>query len=526
MSPAYADAHLALGIVYDEIGKIAEAAECFRRALGTSPTHVQAMNALALCLQRQWRLDEAAEVCERALTIAPDYVEAWNNLGLIRNCEGRLADAENAFRRALEINPDYFEAYSNLLFSRNYGTDLSSVEVVEEARAYGQRVSARVGENRYVSWCVEPTPARLRVGFVSGDLRDHSVGYFLEGLLASLDPARVESIAYPTTRLSSELTRRIHPRFSAWKPLVGLDDATAARVIHDDGIHVLVDLSGHTAHNRLPVFAWKPAPVQVSWLGYCATTGVSEIDYYLADEWTLPETLEHDFSERIWRLPETYICFSRPDAPVPVSELPALAAGYVTFGSFNNLSKVTEKVIALWSRLLLAVPGSRLLLKARQLKDGAVRERIAQRFSEHGVSIERLALEGPIEGRAEHLAAYHRVDIGLDPFPYNGVTTTVEALWMGVPVLSLEGRHFLSRQGVGILHNAGLKDWVAADEDDLIAKAVAHVGDLEVLAQLRQRLREQLEHSPLMDAGRFARNFESALWNMWQKQQGWQSSEQ
>ncbi len=366
---------------------------------------------------------------------------------------------------------------------------------------------------------VTTQPERLRVGLVSGDLRKHSVGYFLEGLLAHIDPARIELIAYPTHHKEDELTARIQPYFSAWKPLVGLSDEAAARLIHADGVHVLIDLSGHTAHNRLPVFAWKPAPVQVTWLGLPATTGVAEIDYVLGDPHAIPAEYDNHFSEAVWRMPESYLCLTVPASPVKVAPLPALSTGHVTFGSFNNLTKMNDAVVAVWARILNSVPDSRLLLKTKQLSEPAVCDKTLQRFAACGIAPERLLLSRTTVSRDDHLAAYNKVDIALDTFPYPGVTTSAEALWMGVPVLSLRGDRFMSRTAGSIAHNAGLPDWVAADEDDYVAKAVAFASDLQRLAALRAGLRQQVLASPLFDAPRFARNFEDALWGMWQRYQ-------
>ena len=254
--------------------------------------------------------------------------------------------------------------------------------------------------------------------------------------------------------------------------------------------------------------------MQVSWLGYFATTGVAEIDYLIADPWTLPASEECNFTEKIWRLPETRLCFTPPDEEVSVSPLPALANGYVSFGCFNNLSKMNDAVVALWSRVLHAVPGSRLFLKARQLMEASVRQSIAERFAVHGVDAARLIFED-YTPRGNYLAAYQRIDIALDPFPYPGGTTSVEALWMGVPVLTLAGERFLSRQGVGLLMNAGLPEWIATDPDDYVARAVSHASDLERLAELRRELRQQVLASPIFDAPRFARHFEAALRGMW-----------
>jgi predicted O-linked N-acetylglucosamine transferase (SPINDLY family) len=301
---------------------------------------------------------------------------------------------------------------------------------------------------------------------------------------------------------------------SEWRSVVGMSDEAAARLIHEDGIQVLVDLSGHTAHNRLPVFAYKPAPVQVTWLGYFATTGVEAMDYILGDPYVTPEGEEHHFTERVWRLPQIYCCFSEPRYEVSVGALPALSNGYVTFGSFNNLAKVNDRVISLWSRVLQAVPGSKLLLKTKALADEGVRGRVRSRFAACGVGSDRLILEGPAP-RGELLGAYNRVDIGLDPFPYPGGTTTAESLWMGVPVLTRRGDRFLSHVGETMAYNTGQGAWVAADDAQYVQKAVSFASDLRALSALRAQLRQTVLQSPLYDAKQFAKHLTQALTQMW-----------
>jgi predicted O-linked N-acetylglucosamine transferase (SPINDLY family) len=277
-----------------------------------------------------------------------------------------------------------------------------------------------------------------------------------------------------------------------------------------------MDLSGHTGKNRLPVFAWKAAPVQISWLGYFATTGVEAIDYLIADPWALPPELDSHFIEEILRLPETRLCFTPPAHHVEVTPLPALHNGYVTFACFNTLSKMNDAVVALWARILHAVPGSRLRLVAPPDQQIRWQHAVAERFAVHGISAERLHVLSA-GSRAAYLATYQEVDIALDPFPYTGGTTTAEALWMGVPVLTLAGKSFLARQGVGLLMNAGLPEWVAADTDDYVRRAVSHASDLPRLASLRAGMRQQVLASPLFDAPRFARHFEEALRSVWRK---------
>ncbi len=551
LNPGYAEAHDNLGSTLKELGRLDEAEASYRQALQIKPDYAEAHNNLSVTLQGLGRPDEAAASCRRALQIKPDFTEAHNNLGNILkelgrlseaeasyHCAlqikpdyaeahnnlgnilqelGRLTEAEASYRRALEIEPDYAAAHNNLLFTHNYLFSQSDALLLAEARRFGDLAARRA--RPHTNWNNAPeSERRLRVGLVSGDLRTHPVGYFVEGVLAALASdasSQLELIGYPTHFQTDALTKRVKACCHGWHSTMGLADEALAQRIHADNIDILIDLSGHTSHNRLTMFAWKPAPVQVSWLGYFATTGVAAIDYLIADPWTLPQMEEAYFTEKIWRLPQTRLCFTPPDREVKVTSLPALTNGYVTFGCFNNLAKMNDEVVTLWSRVLTSVPNSRLFLKAKQLKDDAVRQHTIERYAAHGINADRLILERS-ESRARYLAAYQRVDIALDPFPYPGGTTSVESLWMGVPVLTLAGERFLSRQGVGILMNAGLPEWIATDPDDYVARTVSHAEDLQRLATLRNGLRQQVLASPIMDAPRFARHFEAALRGMWQ----------
>ena len=371
----------------------------------------------------------------------------------------------------------------------------------------------------YSTWANHPDTTRcLRIGFVSGDLRQHPVGNFLEAVLASLSSGmsgRLRLYAYSNSSQEDEVSERIKAHCHGWHSAVGQSDESLAQRIREDGIDILIDLSGHTAHNRLPLFAWKPAPVQATWLGYLATTGVSAIDYVIADAWTLPESEEVNFTEKVWRLPESYLCFTPPADSVDVGPLPAIHNGYITFGSFNNLTKMNDSVVALWSRILATIPDSRLYLKSPQLKEDSVQQSVVERFAGHGIDAGRLILEGPVP-RTDYLKPFQRVDIALDPFPYPGITTSVENLWMGVPVLTLAGKSFLSRQGIGLLMNAGLPEWIAGDADDYVARAVSHASDVQALSSLRGELRQRVLASPIFDASRFSQHFEAALRGMWQ----------
>ncbi len=413
--------------------------------------------------------------------------------------------------------PDNTNAHTALLFLHNYLNDQSATELLAEAQRYGELVQ-RICPHTNTAWSNDPNPERcLRIGFVSGDLRRHPVGFFLEGVLAalaSIASGRLKLFAYSNFCRNDEITQRLKACCQGWHSVAGISDKVVSEKIREDGIDILIDLSGHTMYNRLPLFAWKPSPVQVTWLGYFATTGVAQIDYLVADPWTLPESEEKNFTERIVRLPETRLCFTVPDEAVAVSPLPALTNGHVTFGCFNTLTKMNDSVVALWSQVLQAVPDSVLLLMSHQINEPLVKERTIARFQAHGIDAKRLILRGVVP-RAEYLKTYNEVDIALDPFPYCGGTTSVEALWMGVPVLTLAGEHFLSRQGVGLLMNAGLPEWVAVDHGDYVARAVSHAGDLQTLASLREGMRNQVLASPIFDAPRFANHFAAALRSIW-----------
>ena len=516
--PDFAEAHSNYGTVFQLLDKLDLAEASYRRALEIKPELADAHNNLGIVLSFVRRLEDSIDSYQRAIAAKPDYAAAHANLGGVLKDVGRLEEALASIRRALALDAGCLIAHNNLLFIHNYVADQSSELLLADARRFGD-VAERLARP-CTNWPNLPDPHRsLRVGFVSGDLCDHPVGYFLEGVLTALSShasGRLELFAYPNRNCDDDTSKRIQANCKAWHPAVWLSDEKLAQRIKDDGIDILIDLSGHTAHNRLPVFAWKPAPVQVSWLGYFATTGVAAMDYFIADHWTLPPDQEAHFSEQVWRLPETRLCFTPPYADVAVSRLPALENGFVTFGSFNNLSKMNDAVVALWAQVLNEVPGSRLFLKYQQLAEASVRQLTCERFAVHGVAAGRLIFEDYVP-RANYLASYQRVDIALDPFPFPGGTTTAEALWMGVPVLTLTGDRFLSRQGIGLLMNAGLPEWVATDKDDYVRRAVFHAGDLQRLALLRAGLRAQVLASPVFDAPRFAKHFEEALRGMWQK---------
>ena len=516
LAPHLEEAHTNLGTVLKDSGQATEAEACYRHALLLNPNSAEAYSNLGDIQKQNGRFGDATHSYQTALRLRPNDPIVFNNFGVLSQEIGNFHEAADYYQRALKCKPNFAEAFSNLLFMQHYAGTQSASSMLADAQQYGDMVSQQACP--YTTWDTALGANKvLHIGLVSGDLSSHPVGYFVESVLACLAADFQDKLfvtVFQTRFHTDAVTERLKGHCRAWYQVVGLSDQVLAQQIHAERIDILIDLSGHTAHNRLPMFAWKPAPIQLSWLGYFASTGVAAIDYLIADPYTLPVSEERNFTETIARLPETRLCFTPPPDDIAVSALPSLKSGYVTFGCFSNLTKVNNSVIALWSKILLAVPGSRILIKAKQLNSEAARDHLRTRFADHHIDAGRIHMEGAGD-RAAYLAAYHHIDMMLDTFPYPGGTTTVEAVWMGVPVLTLEGQNFLGRQGVGILMNLDLPDWIAVDEQDYLGKVITHAKNLPQLAVLRSGLRQRLLNSPLVDAHRFAGNFEETLRRMW-----------
>jgi protein O-GlcNAc transferase len=516
-----AEAHNNMGLALMAKGALAQAIESLQRALALKPTYARGYNNLGNALQQQNRLEEAVQAYHRSFSLEPDFAQAHNNHAVALQAQGRHEQAVQSWRRALALEPDYLEAWSNMLYVLSFSTLLTPLEYLKEARAFGAAASARA--RPFTSWPRAPLKTLaacepLRVGFVSGDLREHPVGFFLEGVLAHLDVSRITAVAYTTNPAEDVVTARIKPRFAQWHSLVGMNDEAAAAKIHGDGIHILVDLAGHSAHNRLPLFCWKAAPIQLSWLGFFASTGVPEMDYLIADETGVPEALKVNFSESIRYLQDTRLCFTEPPggATLVPGPLPALKNGYTTFGCYQNMTKLNDEVLALWGKVFAAIPDARLRLQSRQMREPELRAELLGKLARNGIAGHRVTL-ADATSRALYFEAHREVDVMLDTFPYGGGTTTCESLWMGVPTITLAGDTLLARQGASLLTCAGLAPWVAQDADDYVNRVVAHCGNLQSLAELRARLRTQVLASPLFDTRLFAGRLRDLLHNVWKE---------
>ncbi|MBN3765094.1 glycosyltransferase family 41 protein [Burkholderia sp. Ac-20365] len=507
-----AEAYAMLGNAWYGLYRYDEAIESYLRAVALADDDAEVHHNLAVAYLKTDRPADALRYAHKALELKAGSSRMHINLGDVLRSLGELEAAANSYRSAIERSPDADVAHTALLFCEASMSQRPVVDYLADAVYFGERIAAHVTQFTHARTPRGTRP--LRVGFVSGDLRTHPVGIFTESVLRYIDPSRVELIAYPTNDIEDETTQRLKPLFDVWTPLWKLSRDAAAQKIFDDGIDILLDMAGHTAFNRLPVFAKKPAPIQVTWLGFFASTGIGQIDYVLGDRYVLPPEEAHHFIEKPWRLPDGYLCMTPPDADVSVGPLPMLTNGFVTFGYLGKLAKMTDDVIDLWARVMHEVPGSRLLVKAHELDRKHAVDATLRRFAARDIDASRLVLEGGAK-RNEYFRSYHRVDVVLSPFPYPGGTTTAEALWMGVPVVAMKGDRFLGHICESVLHSAGFGEWISSDAAGYIAKASELAANPDSLATLRARLREHVLASPMCDARRFARNFEDALEGMW-----------
>lgn len=497
-------------------GHAAQAQEDIGRALALEPQQAAWRCVLGEVLVVQWKLDAAAANYRAVLEVDPGDVRARFGLGNSLLMMGRPDEAETCFRRAIAESPNFVAAHSNLLLCLHYRKGDQGRALYEEHIAWAKRHAGGIATGSFGA-DFDRSPARpLNVGYVSPNFEEHSVASFLEPLLATHDRAGFRIFCYSNVANPDPVTRRLSALCDVWRDIHRLGDDEAARLIREDRIDILIDLAGHTGGARPLLFARGPAPVQATWLGYPDTTGLERMDYRITDADADPEgEADARHSERLLRLATGFLCFA-PHADSPqVALSPVFKVGHITFGCFNSLPKVTPELIALWSKILAGVPRSRLVLKAHALDSDEARRAVRGHFERAGVDGDKVELRGPDASSHDHLARYGTVDIALDTYPYHGTTTSCEALWMGVPVVSLAGRTHVSRVGVSILARVGLSELVAASPDEYVMKAIALARDPGRLRELRGGLRERMRASPLLDSAGFARGLEAAYRQMW-----------
>jgi predicted O-linked N-acetylglucosamine transferase (SPINDLY family) len=513
LKPDYAEAYNNLGIALHDWGYLEDAAANYRRALELKPDHPLIHANLGNTFKELGQLQEAVTSYRRALELQPDHADIHGNLGNALFDLRQIHEAMASYRRALELKPDDAAAFSGVLFCLSHLENADPSVIFAEHRAFGERFETplraqwRPHEN-------DRTPDRiLRVGFVSADLYRHSVAHFIEPVWRALDQTRLELYVYSNSVREDEVTARLKQLVGHWRQVARLSDQELAERIRADGIDILFDLAGHTSHHRLLTFARKPAPVQITWIGYPETTGLRAMDYKLTDPGTPPGMFDHLYTEKFACLPAATLFEPVTDAP-EVNSLPALTRGFITFGSFNRTNKLGNQVIALWGRVLLALPTSRILIGS--VTDDSLKADLTERFARHGISSDRLEFRPRVATR-DYLQLHHEVDIILDTFPYTGGTTTSHALWMGVPVLTLTGLSRVHCQSARILWRTGLPEWVAATKEQFVSQAVYWAMHPSELATLRAGLRERFDNSPVRCPETMARGFEKAMRIMWRR---------
>jgi len=510
LSPSHVGALCNLGLAQLGAEQYVAAHATFIRLIGVAPDFAAAYENASLAIRSIRDTDVALASARAFAAAAPRSSLAHMDLGEVLSTRGEVELAECAFARAVELAPTRVDAHSRRLFNQNYLEGLTDAEraasLAEFARALSAACTPMVHRR-------SPAAAdkALRLGFVSGDLREHSVSYFLVAILPELRRRGLHLVAYSTSTKSDAMTERLRSEFSAWRDITDVPDEAAATLIVEDRIDVLLDLSGHTAGHRQGLFALRPAPISVSWLGYSASTGNPQIDYVLCDATVLPPGNVAEFTERALRMPRGYLCFSPPGTDPQGAPIDRR----MTFGSFNTLNKLSRRTVQLWSRVLAALPESGLLLKTKALDSAATRERTADRFAAHGIDPARIILMGRTPTRDAHLKLYNDIHLALDPWPYSGTTTTMEALSMGVPVLTLNEGRFISRVTASLLSVAGMRDWIAHDADEYVDKAIRAASDVDALAAMRQTVRQQVRRSPLYDAASFAADFDAIMREVW-----------
>src|SRR5271170_2447549 len=514
IKPTDYEMYYSLGDGYYDAGKLAQAADAYRAALKLKPDYAEVHCQLGNVLNSMGAFDEAVLSYRMALKLKPDFAEAHCRLCNGYKDQGRLDEMIQAYHEALKSHPDSKDIYSNLAYALYFLPDYDAAEIHEAQKKWNDRFAAPLKEYFQPHENDRDPERKLRIGFVSPDFYDHCQSFFTIPLLSHLNREQWEIYCYSNVLKPDAVTDRIRGHADAWRTITDVKDQDAAEMIRDDKIDILVDLTLHMALNRLLVFAYKPAPVQVTWLGYPGSTGLETMDYRLSDPYLDPPGTDLSvYSEQTLRLPETFWCYDPQTEEPPANDPSAAKNGFVTFGCLNNFAKVNARVPELWGKVMAACADSRLILLA---PTGSARQRFLDQLKKHGIDPARVEFVDRMS-RTDYLKLHQRIDIALDPFPCNGHTTSMDAIWMGVPVVTLTGNTAISRGGRSILSNIGVPELIAETPEEYVNIATKLAGDLPRLAELRRTLRGRMEASPLMDAKRFARNIEAAYREMWRK---------
>ncbi|KAF7147106.1 hypothetical protein RHSIM_Rhsim03G0070000 [Rhododendron simsii] len=549
----YADAMYNLGVAYGEMLKFDMAIVFYELAFHFNPHCAEACNNLGVIykdrdnldkavefgsihqtkllsvLEQSWRclhstgsgkMDAAASMIEKAIVANPTYAEAYNNLGVLYRDAGSISLAIEAYEQCLKIDPDSRNAGQNRLLAMNYIDEGADDKLFEAHRDWGRRFMRL--HQQYNSWDNRKDPERpLIIGYVSPDYFTHSVSYFIEAPLVFHDYANYKVVVYSAVVKADAKTNRFRDKVlkkgGVWRDIYGIDEKKVASMVREDSVDILVELTGHTANNKLGMMACRPAPIQVTWIGYPNTTGLPSIDYRITDSLADPPDTRQKHVEELVRLPDCFLCYTPSPEAGPATPAPALSNGFITFGSFNNLAKITPKVLQVWARILCAVPNSRLVVKCKPFCCDSVRQRFLSTLEQLGLESLRVDLLPLILLNHDHMQAYALMDISLDTFPYAGTTTTCESLYMGVPCVTMGGSVHAHNVGVSLLNTVGLGHLVAKNEDEYVQLALNLASDVTALSNLRMDLRRLMSKSPLCDGSKFTLGLESSYRNMWRR---------
>ena len=507
------DPYINLGKIYLE-KKNSKAIYFFEKALEKKRNSPEIIYNLGLAFKNNVNHDIAEKKFKLAIKLNPNFYDAFSDLGILYLDLNRVDESINCFKKAININPNLPSAYHNLFFSFNHLYDFPVDDYFIFLKKY--RNILKVFDKNREKYTFEKKPNKLKVGFISGDFDDHPVGYFLFDLIKNLEGSDIETFAYSNKFLDNkDISLQFKINFNYWRDVFDKTDIEIIHKIKSDGIHILIDLSGHTNHNRLSIFPSKPAPVQLTWLGSNISTGIPEIDYIIGDKNSFLNIKKKFFTEKFWNMPEVLQCLSKYQINIIYKDTPAIKNGFITFGSFNNITKLNNNVIGVWSEILRKIKNSKIILKHRLLKNNKIKKNIIEKFFFNGVNKNNIILKEGLDSRNKALEIYNEIDIALDPFPYNGVTTSHEAILMGTPVLTKKGQYPYSKMGESLNKNVDMENWIAEDNEDYVSKAIYFSKDINMLSDIKKKLITKIKSSSSFNSNIFADQFKNELWKIW-----------
>jgi protein O-GlcNAc transferase len=511
----YYEAYNGLGDAYRVLGDIKNAIKSFEKATKINPNYAAAYNNLGLILDEASMFYEALSCYKKSLSINPNDEKCYNNIGNSLSSLGKYDEATKAYNKAIEIKPKFARAYSNLLLNLNYKLNFDLKFYLSIAKKFRSNCVEKK-EKLSFSYQFDKKPKTLKLGLISSDFGNHPGGYFSLSTLRELKKKNFELIAYSNFDRNDDLSLDFRKLFSKWHSIKNKKDDEVIKQILNDGIHILIDMQGHSGNNRLPIFMYKPAPIQATW-HYQGSTGIPEIDYAIGNAYLMPRNEENHWVEKIFRLPNISQCFTPPTFDIQINDLPFIKNKFITFGSLNKLTKVNNDVIALWCKVLSSISNSKLILKTKNLDNKKVREDIVNKFQNNNISSKQIILLGESKTREELLKVYNNIDISLDTFPFQGYTTSCESVWMGVPVLTLKGNRLLFHAGECVNSNLRMFDWIAKNNTDYISKAIEFSSNIKELIKIRKNLRKTALNSTLCDSEKIGIHFGRMLWEMWRR---------